>query len=51
MHLEEEEEGFGESDLELHCGSLPFTVEGWKKDPVGPLREVRKKLNPLNEDS
>ena len=40
---------FGEGDLELYRGSLPLTVEGWKKDPVLSLREAAKMLNPLNE--
>ena len=40
---------FGESDLELYRGSLPLTVEEWKKDLVLSLREAMKKWNSPNE--
>ena len=39
---------FSESDLELYCGSLPLTVDGWEKDPLLSLTEAAKKLNPIN---
>ena len=40
---------FGESDLELYCGSLSLTVDGWENDPLLSLREAAKKLNPIND--